>query len=125
MGPYISSNRYRHTRVCHDDAENVVVEFTFLEEFDAGELQAFLKHIGGIGAIGAAPADIDPVGLDDRVADQFAIAQENRRNHGRILGVGAGAVGLVVKQNVAVLQARFAANGLDRFVYAKTQRPHE
>ena len=63
--------------------------------------------------------------LDRRVADQLLVLQEDGHHDGRVLRMRAGAVRVVVEDDIAGLERLHAADRLDRGLDAEVHRPHE
>ena len=113
-GVDVARDHLRHPRVRCRKAEDVRDQAASREQLDPWEDGAFLEHVDRVGGVRLLAADVEPVRLDRGVADEFALRQEHRHHHGRVLRVRAGAERVVVEDDVARFECRLAAHGVDR-----------
>ena len=93
-------------------------------QLDSGDDHAFLVHIRRVGAVGRDRPDIEPMRLVGGIANQFA-GMEHGHDQSAILGVGAGAVRLVINKHIARFQYTLPTHGFDGAFDAKAHRTHE
>jgi hypothetical protein len=125
LGVDVARDHLRHARVRERHAVDVVDALAAAEELDAGKDRAFLEYVDGVGRVRLLAADVEPVALDRRVADQLLVVEEDRHHHRGILRMRAGAVRIVVEDDVARLERFLAADRLDGGLDAEVHRAHE
>ena len=106
----VAGDEFRHAAIGDDHAVDVVVQLAALVDLHARIDRAFLEHVDRIGAVGILAGDIQPMALDRRVADQFAVLKEDGIDHGEVLRVRARAIGPIVHDHVAGEDVRRAAD---------------
>ena len=120
----VAGHHLRHARVGDREAVDVLDEPTPGVELDAREDRALLEYVDRVGGVGILAADVEPVRLDGRVADELP-GGEHRHHHGHVLRVRARAVGHVVEHDVARLERALPAHGLHGGAHAEAHRAHE
>ncbi len=104
----ISPGRIRRPVIRHDDPPNVLHVFTSGHDLHRREPQTFLKHLGRSACkrTHRHAADLGDVGDVRRISDQL-VAEEHRLHEQVLRHVTLTAVGIVVNDHVAGLEAVF------------------
>jgi len=105
LSPHIPDRHIREPYIAADNLYNCFIDFTFLKQFQAGELKSFLIDFGGIHCIaGILSPQFRPVALIDTVSKKLAV-NKDRKYQPYILQMGPpAAVRIITDNQIAFLK---------------------